>query len=107
MTDKQIDDILHANLPKMEKTVHNVLITHAPPYEILDTINGEHVGSASIRRHMKNFDLVCCAHIHEQKGMVEVDGVKVVNPGMASEGNCAMIHFGNESKDIKIELLTV
>jgi len=107
MTDKQIDDILHATLPKMERTVHNVLITHAPPYEILDTINGEHVGSASIRRHMKNFDLVCCAHIHEQKGMTEVDGVKVVNPGMASEGNCAMIHFGNESKDIKIELLTV
>lgn len=107
MTDKQIDDILHATLPKMERTVHNVLITHAPPFEILDTINGEHVGSASIRRHMKNFDLVCCAHIHEQKGMTEVDGVKVVNPGMASEGNCAMIHFGNESKDIKIELLTV
>jgi len=107
MTDKQIDDILHATLPKMERTVHNVLITHAPPYEILDTINGEHVESASIRRHMKNFDLVCCAHIHEQKGMTEVDGVKVVNPGMASEGNCAMIHFGNESKDIKIELLTV
>jgi len=107
MTDKQIDDILHEILPKLERTVHNVLLTHAPPYGALDMINGEHVGSASIQRHMKSFDLVCCAHIHEQRGIMEVDGIKVVNPGMASVGNCAMIHFGSEAKDIKIELLTV
>ena len=107
MTDKQIDDILHEIMPKMERTVHNVLLTHAPPYGSLDVINGEHVGSVSIQRHMKSFDLVCCAHIHEQRGITDVEGTKVVNPGMASAGNCAMIHFGNEAKDIKIELLTV
>jgi len=107
MTDKQIDDILHEILPKLERTVHNVLLTHAPPYGTLDVINGEHVGSTSIQRHMKSFDLVCCAHIHEQRGIQDVEGTKVVNPGMASTGNCAMIHFGNEAKDIKIELLTV
>ena len=107
MTDKQIDDILHQITPKLERTVHNVLLTHAPPHGTLDLINGEHVGSVSIRRHMKSFDLVCCAHIHEQRGIMDVEGTKVVNPGMASTGNCAMIHFGNEAKDIKIELLTV
>ena len=32
MTDKQIDDILNEIMPKMERTVHNVLLTHAPPY---------------------------------------------------------------------------
>ncbi|MEI6841042.1 MAG: metallophosphoesterase [Methanomicrobiales archaeon] len=107
MTDKQIDDILHEIMPKLDRTVHNVLLTHAPPYGTLDVINGEHVGSVSIQRHMKSFDLVCCAHIHEQRGITEVEGTKVVNPGMASVGNCAMIHFGKEAKDIKIELLTV
>ena len=107
MTDKQIDDILHQITPKLERTVHNVLLTHAPPHGTLDLINGEHVGSVSIRRHMKSFDLVCCAHIHEQRGIMDIEGTKVVNPGMASTGNCAMIHFGNEAKDIKIELLTV
>lgn len=107
MTDKQIDDILHEIMPKLDRTVHNVLLTHAPPYGTLDVINGEHVGSVSIQRHMKSFDLVCCAHIHEQRGITEVEGTKVVNPGMASIGNCAMIHFGKEAKDIKIELLTV
>jgi len=107
LTDKQIDDLLNAATAKMEKTVHNVLISHAPPYDTLDLIKGEHVGSQSIRRHMKDFDLVCCAHIHEQRGVKDVDGVKIVNPGPAMDGYCAMLHFGNEAKDIKVELLTV
>ena len=107
MTDKQIDDVLHGTMKKMEKAVHNVLLTHAPPFETLDKINGEHVGSQSIRRHMKSFDLVCCAHIHEQRGVMDVDGVKIVNPGAAMDGYCAMLHFGTEARDIRIELLTV
>jgi Icc-related predicted phosphoesterase len=107
MTDKQIDDVLNRAMKKMEKTVHNVLLTHAPPYETLDKINGEHVGSQSIRRHMKSFDLVCCAHIHEQRGVMDIDGVKVVNPGPAMDGNCAMLHFGTDSRDIRVELLNV
>jgi hypothetical protein len=107
LTDKQIDDILHGAMEKMERSVHNVLITHAPPYDTLDFINGDHVGSQSIRRHMKTFDLVCCAHIHEQRGVKDVDGVKVINPGPAMDGYCAMLHFGNEAKDIRVELLTV
>jgi hypothetical protein len=107
LTDKQIDDLLHQGMAKMEKTVHNVLVSHAPPFETLDLINGEHVGSQSIRRHIKDFDLVCCAHIHEQRGVKEVDGVKIVNPGPAMDGYCAMLHFGNEAKDIRVELLTV
>ncbi|MFZ1898104.1 metallophosphoesterase family protein [Methanoregula sp.] len=107
LTDKQIDDLLHQGMAKMEKTVHNVLISHAPPFDTLDLINGEHVGSQSIRRHIKDFDLVCCAHIHEQRGVKDVDGVKIVNPGPAMDGYCAMLHFGNEAKDIKVELLSV
>jgi len=107
MTDKQIDDILHRAMKKMEKTVHNVLLTHAPPFETLDKVNGEHVGSRSIRRHMGLFDLVCCAHIHDQRGVMEIDGIKVVNPGAAMDGHCAMLHFGTDSRDIKVELLTV
>jgi len=107
LTDKQIDDLLVQGMAKMEKTVHNVLISHPPPFETLDAVNGGHVGSQSVRRHMKSFDLVCCAHIHEQRGVKEVDGVKIVNPGPAMDGYCAMLHFGNEAKDIKIELLTV
>jgi Icc-related predicted phosphoesterase len=107
LTDKQIDDVLNSAMKKMEKTVHNVLLCHAPPFETLDKPAGEHIGSHSIRKHMKAFDIVCCAHIHEARGIMEVDGVKIVNPGPAMDGHCAMIHFGNDARDIKIELLTV
>ena len=107
MTDKQIDDLLKKAMGTMEKTVHNVLLCHAPPYGSLDKPAGEHVGSKSIQRHMKAFDLVCCAHIHEQRGVVDIGGTKVINPGAAMMGYCAMLHFGTEPKDIKVELLTV
>ncbi|MDD4484217.1 MAG: metallophosphoesterase [Methanoregula sp.] len=107
LTDKQIDDLLTGAMAKMEKTVHNVLICHAPPYDTLDVANGEHVGSQSLARHINDFDLICCAHIHEQRGVKEVGGTKIVNPGPAMDGYCAMLHFGTEAKDIKIELLTV
>jgi Icc-related predicted phosphoesterase len=107
LTDKQIDDLLHNAMSKMEKATHNVLISHAPPYGTLDKPAAEHVGSRSIQRHMKSFDLVCCAHIHEARGLVESDGIKVVNPGAAMDGYCAMLHFGAEPKDIRIEMLRI
>jgi Icc-related predicted phosphoesterase len=107
LTDQQIDEILSAVIPKRERAMHNVLISHAPPYGILDRAGGNHVGSKSVLNHLPAFDLVCCAHIHEDKGVAEVEGVKVVNPGMAAAGECALIHFGPVAKAIGIELFTV
>jgi Icc-related predicted phosphoesterase len=106
-TDKQIDDLLKIPVSRMEKATHHVLISHAPPQGILDEIGGNHVGSASIKKYLNHFDLVCCAHVHEQRGIYEREGIKVVNPGPAAVGNCAMIHFGEDAKDIEIKLLNV
>ena len=78
-----------------------------PAIRALDAVGEGHVGSQSIRKHMTRFDLVCCAHIHEARGITEVDGVTVVNPGPASEGYGAIIRFGKEPKDIHIELIAV
>ncbi|NYT07431.1 MAG: metallophosphoesterase [Methanomicrobiales archaeon] len=107
LTDQQIDEILSAVIAKRERALHNVLISHAPPYGILDRAGGNHVGSRSVAKHLSAFDLVCCAHIHEERGVAEVEGVKVVNPGMAAAGDGALIHFGAEPKAIGIELITV
>jgi Icc-related predicted phosphoesterase len=107
LSEEEIDAILSRAKKKMKRNVHNVLISHAPPYDTLDRIGGSCVGSASLRKHMGDFDIVFCAHIHEDKGIRECDGVTIVNPGTASEGNCALVHFGDEAKDFTIELLTV
>jgi uncharacterized protein len=107
LTDKQIDDLLRIPVSRMEKAIHHVLISHAPPQGILDEIGGNHVGSVSIKKYINHFDLVCCAHVHEQRGIYEDSGIKVVNPGPAAMGNCAMIHFGEDPKDIEIKLIKV
>ena len=106
-SEEEIEQILTSTVSKMERTVHNVLLSHCPPHGALDLVGDQHVGSTGVRNHLKAFDLVCCAHIHEQRGVTELDGVKVVNPGMASDGDCALIHFGDSAKEIGIELLKV
>lgn len=107
LTEDEIDRTLQQIVSTMERNVHNILVTHAPPQGILDCIGDSHVGSPAIRKYVQYFDLICTAHIHEQRGVVEVDGVKAVNPGEASLGHCALIYFGDEPKEIEIELLTV
>ncbi len=107
MEDSRIEAILARAISRRENAMHNVLVSHAPPFGILDRARGNHVGSRGVRKYLHEFDLVCCAHIHEDKGIAEVDGVRVVNPGMAAAGDCAMIHFGNEPKSIQVELITV
>jgi Icc-related predicted phosphoesterase len=107
LTDKHMDDLLKKATEKMERAKHNILISHAPPQGILDEVNGNKVGSYSVAKYMNQFDLVCCAHIHENRGIAEVNGTKVVNPGPAAVGNYAVITFGNDARDIQIELLTL
>ncbi len=106
-TDKQIDDLIKSTIERMEKNVHNVLLCHAPPEGILDEIKGNHVGSRSIAKYLDKFNLICCAHVHEQRGIYEGDGFKVVNPGPAAMGNAAIIHFGENAGEIEIKLVNV
>ncbi|KQC03091.1 MAG: metallophosphoesterase [Methanoculleus sp. SDB] len=107
LSEEEIARIMERATARMQRNVHNVLVAHAPPLDTLDCICGAHVGSASLKNYLRSFDLVCCAHIHEEKGVMECDGVKVVNPGPASEGNYALVHFGEESGDIRIDLRSV
>lgn len=107
LSEEEIDATLTRAIKVMDRSMYHVLVSHAPPKGALDLVDSQHVGSESIRKHLKNFDLVCCAHIHEQKGITDLDGVKVVNPGPASEGHCALIRFNEDEKDIQIELKTV
>jgi Icc-related predicted phosphoesterase len=107
LSEEEIEALLAEAAGRMQRNVHNILVCHAPPHGTLDRVGGARVGSTALRRHLGQFDLVCCAHIHEAKGVLEEDGVTVVNPGPASEGNCALITLGDESRDIRVELLTV
>lgn len=75
-----------------------ILMVHAPPYGINDTIpSGAHVGSTSIKRIVDEFEpiLVLSGHIHEDYG-VKTEGETVyVNPGPAKEGMYAVVEVDN------------
>lgn len=107
LSEEEIDETISKAKRGMKNNVHNILISHAPPRGTTDNVGGKNVGSLSLRKHMAGFDLVCCGHIHDDPGIIEVDGAVIVNPGPASEGKCAMVTMGDEPKDIRVEILTL
>jgi Icc-related predicted phosphoesterase len=107
MKEEEIAAILKDLLQRKERSMHNVLVSHAPPFGTVDVVDGQHVGSTALREHLKEFDLVCCGHIHDDHRVCDIEGVKVVNPGPAKDGFGAMIQFGDEPKEIEVELVSV
>lgn len=86
-------------ISKMKKNRWNILLTHAPPYGVLDEVACDvHVGSHPAADIVKNFDIVCCGHIHEMKGVSKLDGVLCVNPGPCKDGNYAVITLCEDSE---------
>lgn len=97
-TEDEIDEILGGLVSKMKKNRFNILVSHAPPYGALDSIAPDvNVGSHSVAKYVKDFDIICCGHIHEQKGIAELNGRICVNPGMGKEGNYALITLDEEN----------
>ncbi|MDR3075089.1 MAG: metallophosphoesterase family protein [Candidatus Methanoplasma sp.] len=88
------DEIYEMLRPISEKGM--ILMVHAPPYGINDTIpSGVHVGSESILRIVNEFRpvLVLSGHIHEDYGIRYADGTTFVNPGPARDGMYAIIEI--------------
>ncbi|MCQ1537945.1 metallophosphoesterase [Methanocalculus taiwanensis] len=106
-SEEEIGSTLESLLKRMQKNRINILISHAPPFGILDEVSPDvHVGSVSIKKHLNAFDVVCCAHIHEQRGVVKEGNTWVVNPGPASEGYGAIIMIPDEDGEITIDLIS-
>ena len=70
----------------------NILVTHCPPYGILDKISSqEHVGSKSLRNivlsreRMPKLRVHIFGHIHQYGGMVVKTGTDFVNASIMDE----------------------
>jgi Icc-related predicted phosphoesterase len=82
-----------------------ILVSHPPPYNTKVDRNsgGKHVGSTSVREWMDKVKpaLVVCGHIHEARGLDEIEGVKIVNCGPARSGFYAVAEVTDK---VSIEL---
>lgn len=82
-----------------------ILMTHAPSYGILDRIpSGLNVGSPAIRRIVDKYHpiLALSGHIHEDIGVVELNGTTFCNPGPAKDGHCALVSIDDGKVDIRL-----
>ena len=95
----EIAEMLSSMLSEMKKNRWNILLTHAPPYGVLDEVAPDvHVGGHSAAAVVREFDIICCGHIHEQRAVSELNGRICVNPGPAKEGNYAVIILDDENE---------
>jgi len=68
----------------LKENSNSILITHNPPYGILDkAYDGKHVGSKIILKAIKKHQpkLVLCGHIHEAKGKAKIGKTIIYNLG--------------------------
>jgi Icc-related predicted phosphoesterase len=70
----------------------DILVTHVPPYGILDTVNsrlarpewaGRHAGSKAILQYIRRYQpqYVFCGHLHEAEGTENVGQTQIYNLG--------------------------
>jgi Icc-related predicted phosphoesterase len=100
MSEEEIMSLLR---PVMEKNM--ILVLHCPAFGILDVpFSGKHVGSVSISELVEEFKprVVLSGHIHEDRGIVEKDGMVFMNPGPAKDGFSGLLELGDIPK---VELL--
>ena len=97
------DEILRGLRPIMESGM--VLITHCPPYAFNDFTNTRrHAGSTAIRTMVDEFRpaAVISGHIHENRGIIDKNGILFMNPGAAKNGQSALLEVEN---DVRATLL--
>lgn len=95
------EDYYRKLIRKFRPGKRNILISHSPPYGVLDrTHSGVSAGSLAIRESMEMFDAVFCGHIHEARGIERVGRTIVLNTGTLSAGE-----YGVANPDRSVRLM--
>ena len=86
---------------------NSVLVTHPPPWGILDEVFGRfHAGCRSLTKviKMRRPMLMVCGHIHESSGSVLIGKTLVVNCALGRNHAGAMIELDKDN-NLKVEML--
>jgi uncharacterized protein len=82
------DEKIYEAVSKLKIDGKTILLLHAPPFGLLDEINGIHVGSQSLLRIIeeKQPALVFCGHLHEVIGVQKLGSTIIVNVPATESG---------------------
>jgi len=101
---EQTEDEIYATLIPIVKE-GCIMVTHCPPYGINDlTRHGHHAGSHALGRILDEFKPKAwlAGHIHEARGVMDLNGTIFMNPGAAKDGYSGLLDIGG---DIQVKLL--
>lgn len=84
-----------------------VILTHAPPFGILDDVGDEHVGCKVLNTFLDKANLIVCGHIHEARGIVRSGKTTIVNPGMAALGFAAVIDLDISGDEVDVNVTLI
>lgn len=117
------EEQIYSDLKKVIKNIPSerlILVTHTPPYKILDKVlpkmtdwalksYGEksregNIGSSGLRYFILEYEplLSVFGHIHEGKGIKKIDGTTCINVGKFGE-NKEFMHIEIQNKELKCE----
>jgi hypothetical protein len=85
-----------------------VLVAHPPPRGTLDEAFGRfHAGSAALRDLVLRREpaVLLCGHIHESRGEDAIAATRIVNPGPAASGHCAVVDVGDVGDELSVTLV--
>lgn len=104
------EEEIESGLEKAVKEIKNieikVQVTHSPPIRTkIDMVyTGAHVGSEAVRKIIEKYKplVAISAHIHEAKGIDELNSTKLINSGRFPEGHCGLIVIKDKNVEAKI-----
>jgi len=103
LEEEEIGTMLSTLLERTEGMGYvRVLVSHAPPYGVLDEVSSGHVGSHAVEYALGRVDAILCGHIHEVCGITVVSGTTVVSPAPAFRGGGALVWLDD---GVRAELL--
>lgn len=99
LPDEELGVHAEAGHGNVEGSRIRIFCPHAPPHgTACDRLrSGVSVGSPSLRAFIEGAqpDLVLCGHIHEARGEDAIGRSRIVNPGPAFAGHCALVEVGS------------
>ncbi len=108
-SESEIKGFLLEGFEKVKDAKFKIMVPHMPPKDTkLDVISvGAHVGSQSVREFIIKHkpDIVLSGHIHEARGLEEIENTTICNAGMFCEGGYVIITKKSEGLSVELKVL--